>query len=229
MGLRAADVVVTPSQWAAAHARDGGARADAIHVVPAGIDLPAHPDLDAREDAVLALGRLSGVKNLALLIDAFASIAATRPRWQLWLAGEGPERGALEARAKGAGVGERVRLLGFITGDEKERVLGRAAVGAIPSQRESFGVALLEMQAHGVACVARDTGGLSELAAGGSAARLVPPGDVAALARELAALIDDPTARRALARSARSAAEGFDWGEIARRYEHVYRSASRRT
>jgi glycosyltransferase involved in cell wall biosynthesis len=229
MGLRAADVVVTPSQWAAQHARDGGAHAEAIHVVPAGIDLGAEPDFDARDDAVLALGRLSAVKNLALLIDAFGSVAATRPRWQLWLAGEGPERAALEARAKSAGLGERVAFLGFVAGDEKERVLARAAIGAAPSERESFGVALLEMQAHGLACVASDTGGLSELAAGGSAARLVPPGDVAALAREIAALMDDPAARRALARAARRSAEGFEWGEIARRYERVYRSAPRRS
>ena len=119
------------------------------------------------------------VKNLALLIDAFASVAATRPGWRLWIAGEGPERAALEARAKSAGLGERVAFLGFVAGDEKERVLARAAIGAAPSQRESFGVALLEMQAHGLACVASDTGGLSELAAGGRAARQVPPGDVA--------------------------------------------------
>jgi glycosyltransferase involved in cell wall biosynthesis len=228
MGLRAADVVVTPSQWAAAHARAGGARAKATEVVPAGIDLGDAPELDGREAAVLALGRLTGVKNLALLIDAFGSVAATRPAWRLWIAGEGPERGALEARAKSAGLEARVEFLGFVTGDEKERVLARAAIGAAPSQRESFGVALLEMQAHGLACVVSNTGGLAELAAGGSAARLVPPGDAAALAREIASLMDDPAARRELARSARHAAEGFDWGEIARRYEGVYRSAARR-
>ena len=228
MGLRAADAVVAPSQWAAVHARNGGARADAIHVVPAGIDLVPLPDLDAREDAVLALGRLTGVKNLALLIDAFASVAATRPSWRLWIAGEGPERAALEARATSAGLGDRVAFLGFVAGDEKERVLARAAIGAAPSQRESFGVALLEMQAHGLACVASDTGGMSELAAGGAAARLVPPGDVAALAREIAALIDDPAARRDLAHAARRSAEGYEWGEIARRYECVYRSVPRR-
>ena len=229
LGLRAADVVITPSQWAAQHAREGGARDGAVHVVPAGIDLGPEPDFDARDDAVLALGRLNAVKNLGLLIDAFEAVAGSRPSWQLWLAGEGPERAALEARAKSAGLGERVDFLGFVTGDDKERVLGRAAIGATPSERESFGVALLEMQAHGIACVASDTGGLHELAAGGSAARLVPPGDVAALGRELAALMDDAATRRALARAARRAAEGYDWGEIARRYERVYRSAPRRS
>lgn len=228
IGLRAADAVIVPSRWAAAHARDAGAREAAIHVVPAGIDLGALPDFESRDDAVLALGRVTAVKNLALLIDAFAQVAASRPSWQLWIAGEGPERAALEARAKAAGLGEKVSFLGWIAGDEKEHVLARAAIGAAPSQRESFGGALLEMQAHGIACVASDTGGLAELAAGGEAARLVPPGDALALARAIAALIDEPSARRDLARAARRAAERYDWGEIARHYERVYRASGRR-
>ncbi|MCX5737939.1 MAG: glycosyltransferase family 4 protein [Proteobacteria bacterium] len=225
IGLRAADVVVVPSQWAAAHAQGAGARAEAIHVVPAGIDTGAQPDLGARDDAVLALGRLKAVKHLDLLIDAFASLASERPSWQLWIAGDGPERAALAERVRAAGLEDRVELLGWIAGAEKERVLCRAAIGAVPSQRESFGIALLEMQAHGLACVASDTGGLAELADHGNAARLVPPGDVAALTRELAALMDEASARQALAREGRRAAERYDWSEIARRYEVVYAEA----
>jgi glycosyltransferase involved in cell wall biosynthesis len=225
IGLRAADVVVMPSQWAAAHARDAGARAAAIHVVPAGIDKGAQPDLAARDDVVLALGRLKAVKRLDLLIEAFASLASERPSWRLWIAGEGSERAALAERARAAGLADRVELLGWIAGAEKERVLCRAAIGAAPSQRESFGGALLEMQAHGIACVASDTGGLAELAEHGKAARLVPPGDVAALTRELAALMDDASARQALAREGRRAAERYDWSEIAERYEVLYAAA----
>lgn len=222
IGLRAADVVIVPSQWAAAHARDAGARAAAIQVVPAGIDAGALPDLMARDDAILALGRLNAVKQLDLLIEAFARVAKERPRWRLWIAGEGPERAALAERARALDLADRVELLGWRAGDAKERVLARAAIGAAPSRRESFGGALLEMQAHGLACVASNTGGLAELADHGHAARLVPPGDVAALARELAALMDDAGARRALAREGRRAAVRYDWSEIARRYELVY-------
>jgi glycosyltransferase involved in cell wall biosynthesis len=225
IGLRAADLVIVPSQWAAAHARDAGANAAAIHVVPAGIDAGAQPDLREREDVILAFGRLKAVKNLDLLIDAFARVASERPSWRLWIAGEGPERAALADRARARGLADRVALLGWVAGNEKARVLSSAAIGAAPSQRESFGGALLEMQAHGLACVASDTGGLAELAERGRAARLVPPGDLDALARELAALMDDAAARHALARDARRAAERYDWTEIARRYEIVYREA----
>lgn len=225
IGVRAADLVVAPSQWAATHAQRAGARAGAIHVVPAGIDVGAAPDFDARDDAVLALGRLKAVKNLDLLIDAFAALAKERPSWRLWIAGEGSERAALTSRAQAAGLADRIELLGWIGGAEKERVLSRAAIGAAPSQRESFGGALLEMQAHGIACVASDTGGLAELADRGAAARLVAPGDVAALSSALGALMDDTGARRSLAQAGRSAAERYDWRVIAERYEVVYSEA----
>ena len=82
------------------------------------------------------------------------------------------------------------------------------------------------MQAHGLACVVSDTGGLAELADHGRAARLVPPGDVAALARELAALMDDAEARRALAakRAVRTRALS-QWPAYAERTERFYRAA----
>ena len=110
---------------------------------------------------------------------------------------------ATPVRARAAGLECRVQLLGWIAGAEKERVLCRAAIGAAPSQRESFGGALFEMQAHGIACVASDMGGLAELADHSRAARLVPPRDVDELARELAALMDDAEARPAALRRGR--------------------------
>ena len=80
---------------------------------------------------MLALGRLKAVKNLDLLIDAFASLASARPSWRLWIAGEGPEHAALALRAQAAGLEGRVELLGWLAGAEKEGVLCRAAVGAV--------------------------------------------------------------------------------------------------
>jgi len=164
LALRAADLVLAPSEWAGEQARDGGARR--VAVVHAGVDVGPAPDLDAREPIVLALGRLEPVKGLDVLLEAFARASATRPAWRLWIAGEGPERAALERRADALGCRERVRFLGWIEGDEKQDALARAAIGALPSRRESFGAALLEMQERGLACVASDESGAYELCVG---------------------------------------------------------------
>jgi glycosyltransferase involved in cell wall biosynthesis len=224
LGLRAADCVVAPSTWAAEHARAAGARR--VEVVAAGIDLGPEPDLDARAPAVLALGRLAQTKGLDALIDAFARVAPERPAWQLWIAGDGAEREALESAARATRVRDRIRFLGWIEGDAKREALARAAIGALPSRRESFGGALLEMLASGLACVASDAGGIRDLADAGRAARLVPPGDTDALAAALAALMDDRGARLSLARAAREHAHRFDWRAVAERLEAVYRTAA---
>jgi glycosyltransferase involved in cell wall biosynthesis len=220
LGLRAADLVLAPSEWSGAQARDGGARR--VAVVHAGVDLGPAPELGAREPIVLALGRLEPVKGFDVLLDAFARASATRPAWRLWIAGEGSEGTALERRADALGCRDRVRFLGWIQGDDKRDALARAAIGALPSRRESFGAALLEMQERGLACVASDVGGVADLADGGRAARLVPPGDATALADALASLFDDAAARRALAENARRHAEPFRWSAVAARYEAAY-------
>jgi glycosyltransferase involved in cell wall biosynthesis len=221
LGLRAADRVVVASAWAAEHARAAGARR--VDVVPAGVELGAEPDPGARDDAVLALGRLAETKGLDVLLDAFEQAARERPAWQLWIAGEGASRDALVGRARALAVRDRVRFLGWLEGDAKQSVLARAAIGVLPSRRESFGGALLEMLAAGLACVASDTGGAAEVAGGGRAALLVPPGDAAALAAALGTLMDDRGARLALARAGRDHARGFDWDAIAARLEAIYR------
>lgn len=223
IGLRAADLVIAPSQWAASHAIGAGARH--VMVSHAGIDAGGEPDFEARESVVLALGRLADTKGFDVLLAAFEACATARPGWQLWIAGEGAARSALEAQARALSCADRVHFLGWIDGEAKADALARAAIGALPSRRESFGGALLEMQARGLACVASDAGALPELAANGRAARIVPVGDTQALAAALAALMDDAPSRRALAATGRTNAFDFSWEAYAARLEALYRTA----
>lgn len=225
LGLRAADCVAAPSAWAAAHATAAGARRDTVAVVPAGVELAPPSGPATRERVVLAMGRLVAAKGLDRLVDAFAAAARDRPAWRLVIAGTGPEAAALAARARTLPCADRIELPGWLEGEAKARALSRASIGAVPSERESFGGALLEMQAWGLACVAADAGGLAELADGGHAARLVPAGDVAALAAALASLMDDAPARDALAAAGRRHAAGYGWDAIAARTEALYRQA----
>lgn len=220
LGVRAADLVIAPSLWAAEHARAAGARH--VAVSHAGIEAGDEPEFDAREPIVLALGRLAETKGFDLLLTAFEASASPRPAWQLWFAGEGTERAALEARARGLACADRVRFLGWIGGAAKAAVLARAAIGVVPSHRESFGGALLEMQARGLACIASDAGALPEVAAHGAAARVFPRGNVRALAAALHALMDDASARRTLAAAGRRNALALSWSAFAARTEELY-------
>lgn len=223
LGLRAADAVIAPSRWSAGHALRAGADPATLHVVQGGVTPVSSPPSEARDPAVLFLGRLAEVKGADLLLRAFSRAAEERPDWRLWICGAGRDAETLRAFATRLPCSERIEFLGHVRGAAKRAVLERAAIGAMPSEAESMGGSLLEFQAFGLACVASDAGALPELAQHGEAAVLVPPRDTAALAGALAALMDDPERRRLLGDAGRRASRGFSWDAVAERTEAVYR------
>jgi glycosyltransferase involved in cell wall biosynthesis len=224
MGLRAADAVITPSRWSAERAIAAGASAGATHVVHAGIETFEGDADTAREPIVLTIGQLRPNKGTLVLVDAFDLVAGDHPEWRLEIGGEGREESALRARIAAARHGERIELLGYVSGESKTRTLSRASIGAVPSLRESAGGVLLEFEAAGLACVASNVGGMPEIAQEGEAALLVAPDDPQALASALGRLMADPALRERLgAAGVRRAAE-LDWSTAAEHYERLYRA-----
>jgi glycosyltransferase involved in cell wall biosynthesis len=223
LALRAADGVVTSSRWAAERAVRAGARAATARAIPAGVPLPPVRAAGERDLRVVALARLVRAKGIDVLLEAFAEATRTRPGFRLSIAGAGPEAGRLRERAAALGLGERVELLGFVGGAEKQALLASAAIGVVPSREDHYPGALLELMAAGVACIASAVGGLPEIAAHGEAARLVPAGDPGALARALAELMDDAQARRALGEAARAASLARTFERITPPLEALYR------
>jgi glycosyltransferase involved in cell wall biosynthesis len=222
LGLRRADAVITSSYWSAENAIRAGADAATTWVVHAGIE-PVTAVAGPRAPVVVSLGRLKKVKGMDVLIDAFDRAAKGRSDWVLRIAGEGEERPALEAQIAGARHGDRMELLGGVYADVKARLLGEASIGVVPSLAENFPGALLELQAHGLACIGTEVGGIPELARGG-AARLVPPGQIEPLALELGRLMDDAGRRRELADAALALARELDWETVGARFARVYQS-----
>jgi D-inositol-3-phosphate glycosyltransferase len=87
-----------------------------------------------------------------------------------------------------------------------EDLLAGAAVVAVPSRREGFGLVAAEAMAHGKPVVASAVGGLLDLVVDGETGLLVPPGDVPALRAALDRLLSDPTLRRGLGSAGRERA-----------------------
>ena len=132
---------------------------------------------------VLFIGRHEERKGLATLLEAVPSLPEETT---VWVAGEGPQTEELRARHRDP----RIEWLGRIDDDERDRRLAGATVFCAPSLGgESFGVILLEAMAADTPVVASDIPGYAKVArlpGGDAAAVLVPPGDVAALARRAA-------------------------------------------
>jgi glycosyltransferase involved in cell wall biosynthesis len=204
---------------------------DALHravVLHMGVALPPTPgpDLTARlTPVVLCPARLVAVKGHHCLIEAAALLARRGVAFELWLAGEGPERASIERRVAGLGLARAVRLLGTVPHDDLIRLYRerRADCVVLPSLdlghglHEGLSVALVEAMAHGIPAIGTRTGGLPELL-GGGAGVLVEPGDASTLADALGDVLSSASLRARLATAGRRRVEEeYDAAAIARR------------
>jgi glycosyltransferase involved in cell wall biosynthesis len=170
----------------------------------------------------LTIGSLTPQKAQHVLLDGFAAAAARRPEALLLVAGEGPRRSELEARAADLGLGDRVRFLGARL--DAPELLEACDVFALSSVREGLSITLLEAMRAGRPCIATRVGGNPEAIEDGVSGLIVPAEDPARLAEALGELFDDPerAARLGAAGRARWAAR-FTAERMVRETEALYR------
>ena len=152
---------------------------------------------------VLALGRLHRNKAFDVLIEAVALLPAAT----LLIAGEGPERAALETLVRKLGIAARVRMPGWC--DDRGALLASADLLVCPSRHEPLGNVVIEAFSARLPVVASAAQGPVELITSGVDGILVPLEDPRALAAGIGAVLDDPAlaARLGAAGRARFTAE----------------------
>jgi len=203
--------------------RGGLAPAD-VRVVPNGIDHRRYrpgPGPLAPAPTVLALGRVEPYKRTELLVDAVATLPGAR----LVIAGTGTGLAAVRARVAARGVAHRVALRGFVAEDEKLRLLQTVHVVASASEKEGWGLTILEAAACGTPAVASDVPGLRDAVRDGETGLLVPAGNAAALAHALGHVLGDAALRTRLSAGAVRWASGFDWDAAAAEVSAVLEAA----
>ncbi|HEY3673393.1 MAG TPA: glycosyltransferase family 4 protein [Acidimicrobiia bacterium] len=233
MLLADADVVTACSQATLREAEDWSGRSlgDRGRVVHNGVDLTEFAGVPAPREPgprgfVLAVGRLVRQKGFDVLLDAFASLARDAAfEWDLVIAGDGPERAALESLAARAGVGNRVRFAGRTDRAETVALFTGAAVFVLPSRQEPFGIVNLEAMAAGTPVVATRVGGVPEIVDDEVTGLLVGPADTDALVRALRRLHDDPELCARLAAAGRADVAGRGWPAVEEQYREVYAAA----
>lgn len=181
-----------------------------LHVVHCGVD-PARYGRAPRRDGRQALfvGRLAAVKGLPVLFDALARMGPDAPG--LSIIGDGPGRAALEAQARDLGLADKVAFLGYRSQSEVADRLGQSDLLVLPSFAEGLPVVLMEALAGETPVVTTQIAGIPELVRDGETGHLCPPGDSDALARAIAAVLDNPQRARAMAARGRAiVARDFD-------------------
>lgn len=182
-----------------------------IRVHHTGVDLdrfrplgrsPAKRRLGVDGPLVVAPGNLVALKGQELVVEAIAGL----PEATLLIAGEGPERRALEASIEALGLTSRVRLLGSVPPEDMPKLLAAADLMILPSEREGLANVWVESLACGTPILIADVGGAREVIDRPEAGRLVDrdPAAIAAAAREILASPPDPV-------EVRRSAERFSW------------------
>ncbi len=163
-----------------------------VEVIPNGVDEPPGAERGAERQQGMHVGtvaRLAPEKDLETLIDAFALVAESHPDARLTIAGDGPAREELVARADAAGIGNKVRFPGHV---DARAAFAELDVVVLPSRFENCSYTLLEAMRSGCGVVASDVGGNPEILPADALARF---GDVTGFADAIIRQGSDPTTR----------------------------------
>jgi len=204
----------------------GGMRREDVRIVPNGLDHERYRPGNAPRapvPTVLALGRIEPYKRTEMLVDAVASIPGTR----LVIAGTGTAAEAVTAHVAGRRLGDRVEVRGFVDDDEKVRLLREAHLVATASQKEGWGLTVLEAAACGTPAVAFAVPGLRDAIRDGETGLLVREQTAAALGAAIGRLLADEPLRSRLGAGAIEWAGRFTWDAAATEVSEVIEAARR--
>lgn len=221
------DVSIAVSEAAASFSVRRFGREPAI--IPNGVEVERFASGTPRSDLppgqkVLWVNRLDPQKGFRVALRAFDILSRQLPALTLVVAGDGPERGAVEELAPSDRG--RIVMLGNVPHDELPDLFASADVFVSPAGgQESFGMVLVEAMSAGVPVVATDIPGYREVVRPDAEGLLVPPGNAIALAVAVRRILLDPKLAERYRRAGRSRAIGFSWDEVVPRIEAAYERA----
>jgi glycosyltransferase involved in cell wall biosynthesis len=189
-----------------------------IRVIPNGVDcrwysVPRRQPAGA--PALLTMGRVEPYKRIDLILAAFARIREQVPNTHLYVVGGGTGLAAVRREVERRALAAHVTCTGVVSEEEKLRYIHGAHVMVSASEKEGWGLTVLEAAACGLPTIASDVPGLRDAVLHGRTGVLVPHGDVEALAQAAIDLLQDPERRRRLGSAARAWAERFSWEGVA--------------
>ena len=232
--VRVADMIITPTESVKREVcRHLSVKPDKVTAIPSAARRSFQPipfaqtaeirkRLGVEDNFLLFVGTLEPRKNLLTLLKAFAQIlsqSSLRP--QLVIAGgEGWLMDDSFAFVKKAALSERLRFTGYLSDDDLRALYSSCRVFIYPSVYEGFGLPPLEAMACGAPVIAGRIPSLQETL--GSAARLVEPLDVNALAKSIIEVLEDKNQREKLVAAGPTQAGKFSWDQTARLTLDVY-------
>ena len=221
------DLRIAISQAGADRLHQAGVPSARIRLVRNGIDLErfsaARARPGARANTIFFAGRLDPVKRPLLLVEIAQELSKRRPAvdFLFLVAGDGPERAALESRVAGSGLQPLFTLLGMV--DDVAPLLAEAAVIVVPSRAEGIPMIAIEAFAATRPVVCARVGAVAEVVNAGTGVLIDPgPQEAARFAAALDGLLSDPPRRQALGLAGRRLVENaYDAARARRAYREI--------
>jgi glycosyltransferase involved in cell wall biosynthesis len=232
MFIKKSDLITAPSRFVYEELKKRYPGKTVCHISN-GIDFSSFQNFPSREEfsrrypfytgkTFVFVGRVGLEKSIDVLIRSFAAALKENPEIRLIIVGDGPSRGDMTALAAEKGAGGAIFFLGKIPHAEllASGILqyGRAFVTA--SVTENQPMTVIEASCCGLPLIAADVEGMRELTSGN--ALLFPPGDEAALTKNILALASDEDLCRRLQSASQTDSRRFDGENVARQFEREY-------
>jgi glycosyltransferase involved in cell wall biosynthesis len=200
-----------------------------IDVVPCGIDTDVYSPGPSRPvpGTILYVGRIKRYKGIQYALRAVDILRKRGVECRMTVLGSGDYLGKLRRASEDLGLDDLVSFEGFVPEEDKLRWLRESWVAVFPSEKEGWGLTVIEANACGTPVVASDSEGLRDSVRNGKTGLLVPHGDPGELADALQRILQSPELRSSLSDNALRWAKSFDWESTASRMiEIMEKSAS---
>ena len=135
---------------------------DKAIVVFNGVIIPDFQRYDYSDKNLLFIGRIDEKKGIYDLLEAFSKVVHIDKELRLYVAGVGEEEKLME-KAKLLCIEDKVKLLGWVRGKEKERIMRKCSIMILPSYTEGMPISVLEAMSYGMCTIASDVGGIPQI------------------------------------------------------------------
>ncbi len=141
------------------------------------------------------------------MIAAWPDVVRAAPHAHLLVIGDGNDRPRLQALAQASPAAKHITFTGYASDAVRTAAYERAALFAMPSRGEGFGLVYVEAMARGVPCIGSIHDAAGDVITDGETGVLVDQDNIAALATTVAGLLNDPARRAAMGRASRARVE----------------------
>ena len=202
-----------------------------IKVIPLGLPIPSfrkitRPELGLKSERkyLISVGRLVKRKGYDYLLKALCILKDKQPLLDLLIIGDGPDSAMLLQLSKDLDISDRVLFLTSVDDERKFQYLNCSDLYVLSSIHEGFGIVLLEAMFCGLAIVATNEGGQTDIITEGLNGTLVPPADENALAGAISKILEHPETIEEIGRRNKKTVKQYSISAVAERYMDIFES-----